>query len=629
MTDTLTHDQHTAPEGAVAPAAQSPALTAQGAAPTAQGAPESVPPPLRKGGRGVGPWGAGEGAVAPAAQPPAPTAQGAGVAAPETSAATPAGAVADAGAGSAVATASQSRMGGRLARAADRGTLWVTLVGLPLVGVIGFASSFKELKAFAGRAGFGGLDWTFPIGLDIGILVFLAADLALAKRGISATWLRVTAYLMTALTVVLNGTGADVILTVAGVRQALAADPLGALAHGVMPVLFVLGVDVARSVLRRAAGVKGHDAIPLHRWLLAPLATPRLYRAMRLAGITSYAEMLEQRHELEGYRVWLAQKHGTAKFRRLRKVASDEELLPFTMEREGYTVREALALPDLWAAQERQMQEEKGRRAEAERRAAEEAEAVAEAERAERDAATKIKKLRAEARVQAAEAQIGAETGTAVATAEAEAERARAAVELARGEAEQARTRAERLAAIDAQIEETEEQAARKAKAAAALERAAKEERRALAAKREAEAEEAKLRAERQAREEQEARAARAARQAEADRAEAQRLALEAAELARRVAVAEAAAQTAEEYAGLAPRARRERAVARMLLAAHPEYAGAATLTAEMIDERRVPLDTIAGRWGYSQTVAGEYRQKAKQLLVEGYRGAAEEGLPV
>ncbi|SCD92931.1 Protein of unknown function [Streptomyces sp. BvitLS-983] len=551
------------------------------------------------------------------------------MAAPGTSAATPAGTVAGAGAESATATAPGRGAGGlmpRLARWADRGALVVTLVGLPIVGLIGFASSFVTLKEFAARVGFGRLDWTFPIGIDVSILVFLAADLVMAKHKISAPILRVAAYLLTALTVVLNGVGSDVVLSVDGVLKALAADPLKALSHGAMPTLFVVGVHVGRSALRRVTGVKGHDSIPLHRWVLAPVATPRLYRSMRLANVGSYQAMLRQRRDLEGYRVWLTEQY---KGQDIKSHATRRELLPFEMEREGYTVKAALALPDLWEAEKRAMDKQAERAAEEERRAAEEAEAVAEAERAERDAATKIKKLRAEARVRAAEAQIGAETGTAVATAEAEAERARAAVELARGEAEQVRTRAERLAAIDAQIEETEEQAARKAKAAAALERAAKEERRALAAKREAEAEEAKLRAERQAREEQEASAARAARQAEADRAEAQRLALEAAELARRVAVAEAAAQTAEEYAGLAPRARRERAVARMLLAAHPEYAGAATLTAEMIDERRVPLDTIAGRWGYSQTVAGEYRQKAKQLLVEGYRGAAEEGLPV
>ncbi|MFF9344892.1 hypothetical protein ACF1CG_34695 [Streptomyces sp. NPDC014773] len=90
----------------------------------------------------------------------------------------------------------------------------------------------------------------------------------------------------------------------------------------------------------------GTDRILLHRWVLSPVRTPRLYRRMRLAGVRSYQDMVDRGQALEGYRVWLTQELGGD----LSK-ATDEQLLPMTMVPRGYTVEEALALLAQWKAE--------------------------------------------------------------------------------------------------------------------------------------------------------------------------------------------------------------------------------------------------------------------------------------
>lgn len=469
----------------------------------------------------------------------------------------------------------------------------VAVVGMPLVGVIGFAASYSTLERFALDHGFSSTlaPW-FPIGIDASIVALLAMDLVMVRRHTPWPLLRFAAHAMTLATVVFNG--ADGIDKGVSVWDGLWADPLRALSHAVMPVLFVLGVEAARRLLMHAARIAEGtetDRIPLHRWVLAPGRTGRLYRRMRLANVRSYDEMVEREQALDGYRVWLTQQHGGD----LSK-ASDIELLPITMAPRGYTVEAALALPAKWEAEaaERAEKEAKRKRAEERRRA----------EQAKED---RIRALEDEADIEETRHQVTARTGTAAAQASAATAQAQSQAEAVRIQAEYTRRAAERQAQADAEAMES-------AEAAAARRQAAEDNR--IAAKAEKEAADVKAETERRKAEAKRAEAERARAEAELiaiskqkaldekTAAEAERAAntarLEAATL-------EAAVQKAEDYARLTPRERNERRVARMILAAGG-------------DVEAVPLKNIMEELSVKQTAAGEIRAAAVELLKAGYQ---------
>jgi hypothetical protein len=466
-------------------------------------------------------------------------------------------------------------------------------LGMAVVAGVGFAASYDTLRKAAVDKGFAEpLSYWVPIGIDGAILAFLALDLYLTARRIPS-WplLRFAAHGMTLATVVLNAT--------AGGRP-LTEDPVRAFWHGLMPCLFVVGVEAVRHLILHAARLadgRVTDRIPAHRWLLSPVTTGRLYRRMRLAAVTSYDDMVKREQDLEGYRVWLTQELGGDLSR-----ASEVQLLPMTLAPRGFTVDQALALPAQWEAEaaERARQEEERR-------------ALAEAEAADRAAELEIKKLKAAGRVEAARRRVEAETGVAAADAEASTAEAQARAESARAQAEVARARAERAA-------ETEIEAFQSAEAAALARRAAEDKKRAEAAAAEAEAERRRALAERAEADRLEAeaeayRARQAQAQADLERAEADAEAhrARAAEARRTIAVMEAEAQTADDWASLTPRQRRARQVARMILAAG---GGAGTVDV-------VALTDIEAALGVSRTTAGELRQEAAELLAGGYDPAA------
>ncbi|MCP9946789.1 DUF2637 domain-containing protein [Streptomyces somaliensis] len=478
------------------------------------------------------------------------------------------------------------------------------LVGMVPVTVIGFAASYETLAALALTHGFSPhlAPW-LPLGIDGAIIAFLALDLYLTARRIPWPLLRFAAHAMTAATVVFNASES-------ALTGRVWADPVRAAWHGVMPLLFVVGVEGARRLLVHVGRLEdgtASDAIPLHRWILAPVRTARLYRRMRLATVRSYPEMVQREQDLEGYRVWLTQELDGD----LSK-ANEVQLLPMTMAPRGYTVAEALALPAKWRAEaaeraraqaeaERAEAEAERERAEAEQRRAKlarlrELEDRAELEAAEHQSTVKVAAARAQAERAAAEAAGQTEEARAQARARAEAARLRA---------EHTRRAAERQAQAEAELLESAEAAeARKRRAEA--ERAAAEADRAAA--------ESRLEAERLAAEADRLEAERvkqvadkavdAQRRAEADRAaaEAGRAAAEArAEAARLMAAAEAA----EDYARLTPRERNQRRAARLIWAAGSADA--------------VPLQQIQDACRVGRTIAGELRQEAAQLLAAGY----------
>ncbi|MFD7720748.1 DUF2637 domain-containing protein [Streptomyces sp. NPDC059814] len=576
MTDTLTGDQHAATRGAMAGAAPGAAPAAPSGQVADPPAVNGAPPAPRKGGRGR------PGLVAPTLSTAGATSHRdpAMEATPE---ATP-----------------KVGWGARIV-----GGLLVTLaaLGMPTVGIIGFAASYSTLQRFAGTHGFSEtMAPFFPVGVDVSIVAFLAADLVLVRRGTPWPVLRLAAHAMTLVTVALNAT--DGLTTKPGqsLWDGLLANPMWALSHGVMPVLFVIGVEAARRLLMHTAKIEdgtATDRIPLHRWALAPVATGRLYRRMRLAAVHSYDEMVEREQALAGYTVWLKQKHNGDLSR-----ASEIERLPMTMAPRGYTVEDALALPAQWESEaaERTRQEAERQRVEAEQ-----ARQQAKADR--------IAALTDEADVVEAEHQVAARTGTAAAQATAATAQAEAEAAAARTRAEFQRTAAERQARQEADAMESAEAAAARRRAADDDEKAAAAALRAAAAREEA----ARLATAAQ-RQEETAQRTEARRVEEQQRQvlaeqEAAAAVLRTVQLREEAARLEAAAEAAEDYARLSQRQRNARRVARMLLAALPDG-----VPADRIDPESVPLATVQERLTIGRTVAGELRTEAMTLIAEGYR---------
>ncbi|MBB0231984.1 DUF2637 domain-containing protein [Streptomyces calidiresistens] len=522
----------------------------------------------------------------------------------------------------------------------------VALAALALA-LTGLYLSFNNVAKFAHEElGFHSLEHgqLFIGGVDLGILTLIAVDLLLAWLGRPVTWIRYPVWLLTAATMALNSASA----APTGGWEPL--DYVAVAAHAVVPVLFIAIVEIGRYVIDQVVRPdRERTSIPVHRWLLAPVSTARLYRRMRLWSLT-YEEIVRRDADLRGYRIWLERLCAAEK----RKPTADE-LLPITLAPHGYTVTEALALPGIQAGE-----------AEERRRAAEEREREAEVARAEADATAKVRKAEARKTIRiaeiAAQAQVeeaeraaedqrtaaeraAAHHGELIETAEMAEARARAA-KAEREEAEERARQAEAEAAEEVARRETAlletakaaEARARAAKAAREEAEEKEKEARALAAadtaRREAalietaDAAEARKRAaeaDRRAAEERarkaEADQLAARREAEARRIrteaiEAERRAIEAAaeterraaETRRAIAEIEARAAEAEDAARLTPRQRAVRRLARIALR---ETDG---------DLSRIPLERITGEFGVASSTASEYRSEAHELLASGYR---------
>src|SRR5262245_59198946 len=184
-------------------------------------------------------------------------------------------------------TSASTQAGGQLGRIERMaGGVVVALVGL--LGVIGAVNSFRAV-AEAVEPSFGGLAWTVPIGVDVGIAVFTALDLLLARVGMRMSWLRLVPWVLVATTIYLNVAGEH--------------DPVAAVAHGVLPGLWVIAVEAGSHVVRTHVGltssspVKRMDRVRWSRWLLAPTSTLRLWRRMVLWETASYPEALRRERD--------------------------------------------------------------------------------------------------------------------------------------------------------------------------------------------------------------------------------------------------------------------------------------------------------------------------------------------
>ncbi|MEV4581855.1 DUF2637 domain-containing protein [Nonomuraea jabiensis] len=166
----------------------------------------------------------------------------------------------------------------------------VTAAVTGVLGLLGFVNSFDRVAKVAAPS-FGWFSWTVPLGIDLGIAVFSALDIVLARLGMRVRWLRFIPWALTAATVYLN------------VAAYLAADPIdwfAVVAHAVLPLLWVVAVEVGAHVIRKRADLAKPDrmdGIRRSRWLLAPLPTFALWRRMVLWEVRSYPDALARERE--------------------------------------------------------------------------------------------------------------------------------------------------------------------------------------------------------------------------------------------------------------------------------------------------------------------------------------------
>ena len=148
------------------------------------------------------------------------------------------------------------------------------------VGGLGLASSFNSVSAAAERWGFS-QPWMLPVGIDLAIPVFTAANLLLIRFGMPLAWVRVVPWALTLVTCWLN--------------VAAGSSVSARIAHGTMPLLWVvLSEIVAHGYAVRIGAVTGRrmERIRRSRWLFAPRATLALWRRMVLWELTDYREAL-------------------------------------------------------------------------------------------------------------------------------------------------------------------------------------------------------------------------------------------------------------------------------------------------------------------------------------------------
>ncbi|MEU7839255.1 DUF2637 domain-containing protein [Nonomuraea sp. NPDC049129] len=173
----------------------------------------------------------------------------------------------------------------------ERTAIFVTAAVTGVLGLLGFVNSFERV-ATAAEPSFEWFAWTVPLGIDLGIAVFSALDIVLARLGMRLGWLRFIPWALTAATVYLN---VAAYLDVPG-----RTDWFAVVAHALLPLLWVIAIEVGAHVVRRHTELSRPDhmdGIRRSRWLLAPLATISLWRRMVLWEIRSYPEAPGQERE--------------------------------------------------------------------------------------------------------------------------------------------------------------------------------------------------------------------------------------------------------------------------------------------------------------------------------------------
>lgn len=205
---------------------------------------------------------------------------------------------------------------------------------IAVLGFIGFVNSFIKV-ADAAEPFFGELAATVPIGIDIGILAFSALDIVLARLDMRVRLLRFIPWALTAVTIYLNIAGET--------------DSFAIVAHAILPMLWVVAVEVGAHVLRKFAGLSSvtrMDSIRKSRWIFAFPSTFFLWRRMILWEIRSYPLALQRERDRLLAKTELQDRYGKLwRFkasRRERALFRLGELVPTAIEIED----EEVAVPE-------------------------------------------------------------------------------------------------------------------------------------------------------------------------------------------------------------------------------------------------------------------------------------------
>jgi hypothetical protein len=183
-------------------------------------------------------------------------------------------------------TASNTAVGAARKLSEGEYTSAATVAALVAVlALLGFVNSFTAVMRAAAES-FGRLAFTVPLGIDLGIAIFAALDIVLARLDMRVRWLRLIPWSLTAATVYLNVASEHTMF--------------GRIAHAVLPGLWVIAVEVAAHVVRVRAGIEAGtrmESIRASRWVLAPWPTLKLWRRMVLWEIRSYPAALRRERD--------------------------------------------------------------------------------------------------------------------------------------------------------------------------------------------------------------------------------------------------------------------------------------------------------------------------------------------
>jgi hypothetical protein len=153
----------------------------------------------------------------------------------------------------------------------------LTTLALAAYGAAGSYVSVRDLAAAHQVP----LPALVPAGIDGGLLGTVALDIVLTWIGYPLTWMRAVARMFVAGTIAAN--------VLAGWP-----DPVSAGLHAAAPLLILMFVEAARSVLLRAGSdAMRREPIPAARWVMAPWPTFVLWRRMVLWRINSYADAVD------------------------------------------------------------------------------------------------------------------------------------------------------------------------------------------------------------------------------------------------------------------------------------------------------------------------------------------------
>lgn len=180
-------------------------------------------------------------------------------------------------------------------------TIATTAIGIfaALIGLGGMILSFRAVSAEMIPAFGIHWAWLVPLVIDLTVFAFSGVDLVLTRHGMSHPLARFTVYAATVGTVWLN--------------YDAGGDTPGRVAHVLMPLIWVLFIEILRHVVRRKAHLAGaeiREPIPAARWLLSPVPTALLYRRMVLWQVYSYrAALAHERKRLRKIAA-LREEHG-------------------------------------------------------------------------------------------------------------------------------------------------------------------------------------------------------------------------------------------------------------------------------------------------------------------------------